>query len=365
MTGALKLLALGGDGIGPEVTACGLRLVEAAAGQAGLAVEVREDLLHGAAWDAYGTFCRDETLAAARAADAVLVGAVGGPAWDSISLPGGPEMQDGLMRLRRELDTYAGLRPATAVACLEPLTPFRPGLTRGADLLVLREMCGGAFFALPRGLERPAEGPRRGFDTAAYDSGEIARFAHVGFKLARRRRGTLASVDKANVMVSGELWREVVSEVALEYPDVALTHLYADNAAYRLACDPCAFDVILADNLFGDILSDQAGAIAGSLGMLPSACLPGLPEPGGRLPGLYEPVHGTAPDIAGQGIANPLGMLLSVALMFDYSFGRPDQARRIEAAVVAALDAGHRTPDVGGTATTDDVTDAVIAELRR
>jgi len=365
MTGAVKLLALGGDGSGPEVAACGLRLVEAAADRAGLAVEVREDLLHGAAWDAYGTFCRDETVAAARAADAVLVGAVGGPRWDGISVPGGPERQDGLMRLRRVLDTYAGLRPATAIACLEPHTPFRPGLASGADVLVLREMCGGAFFALPRGLERPADGPRRGFDTAAYDSAEIARFAHVGFKLTRRRRGKLASVDKANVMISGQLWREVVSEVARDYPDVALSHLYADNAAYQLARDPRAFDVILADNLIGDMLSDQAGAIAGSLGMLPSACLPGLPEPGARLPGIYEPVHGSAPDIAGQGIANPLGMLLSVAMMFDYSFGRPDMARRIEAAVRAALDAGQRTADIGGTATSQGMTDAVIAELRR
>ena len=365
MADSFTLLALGGDGIGPEVTACGLRLVEAAADQEGLTVEVREDLLHGAAWDAFGTFCRDETVAAARAADAILVGAVGGPKWDGISVPGGPEMQDGLMRLRRELDTYAGLRPAKAMTCLEPLTPFRPGLASGADVLVLREMCGGAFFALPRGLDRPAGGRRRGFDTTAYDSEEIARFAQVGFKLARRRSGRLASVDKANVMVSGQLWREVVSEVARDYPDVALTHLYADNAAYQLARDPRAFDVILADNLFGDILSDQAGAIAGSLGLLPSACLPGLPEPGERLAGIYEPVHGSAPDIAGQGIANPVGMLLSVAMMFDFSFGRPAAARRIETAVAAALDAGRRTPDIGGTATSEAVSDAVIAELRR
>jgi 3-isopropylmalate dehydrogenase len=365
MSETFTLLALGGDGIGPEVTACGLRLVEAAAAQEGLTIELQEDLLHGAAWEVHGTFCRDETVAAARAADAVLVGAVGGPEWDGITVPGGPEMQDGLMRLRLELGTYAGLRPAKALACLEALTPFRPGLTAGADVMVLREMCGGAFFSLPRGLERPAGGGARGFDTTSYTSEEIARFAHAGFQLAGRRRDKLASVDKANVMVSGALWREVVDEVAGDYPDVALTHLYADNAAYQLVRDPLAFDVILADNLFGDILSDQAGAIAGSLGMLPSACLPGLPEPGGRIPGIYEPVHGSAPDIAGKGIANPLGMLLSVAMMFDYSFGRPEIARRIEAAVTAALDAGHRTPDIGGTATTDGVTDAVIAELRR
>ncbi len=365
MADSFKLLALGGDGIGPEVVACGLRLVGAVAEQEGLSVGVQEDLLHGAAWEAHGTFCRDATLAAARAADAVLVGAVGGPKWDGITVPGGPEMQDGLMRLRLELDTYAGLRPAKATSCLEPLTPFRPGLATGADVMVLREMCGGAFFSLPRGIERPPGGPRRGFDTTAYDSEEIARVAHAGFRLARRRRGKLCSTDKANVMASGQLWREVVSEVGRDYPDVSLTHFYADNAAYQLARDPRAFDVILGDNLFGDILSDQAGAIAGSLGMLPSACLPGLPEPGERMPGIYEPVHGSAPDIAGQGIANPVGTLLSVAMMFDYSFGRPGAARRIEAAVTAALDAGHRTPDIGGTATTESLTDAVIAAFRR
>ena len=361
----MKILALGGDGIGPEVLASGLHLVEAAATCEGIKVEVAEDLLHGAAWEVHGTFCRDETLAAARAADAVLVGAVGGPQWDAITVSGGPEMQDGLMRLRKELDTFAGLRPAKAIQCLEPLTPFRPGLVRGADVLVLREMCGGAFFARPRGLEKLAGGRRRGFDTTAYDSDEIARIAHVSFRLARRRRRKLVSCDKANVMISGVLWREVVDEVARDYPDVSLTHFYADNAVYQLARDPAAFDVIVADNLFGDILSDQAGAIAGSLGMLPSACLPGLPEPRERMPGIYEPVHGSAPDIAGKGIANPTGMLLSVAMMFDYSAGRPDLARRIELAVDRALSAGHRTPDLGGTATTESMTDAVISELWR
>ena len=298
--------------------------VEAAAAQEGLGVEVREDLLHGAAWEAHGTFCRNETVAAARAADAVLVGAVGGPEWDGITVPDGPEMQDGLMRLRLELDAYAGLRPAKALACLEALTPFRPGLTAGADVMVLREMCGGAFFSLPRGLERPAGGGARGFDTTSYTSAEIARFAHAGFQLARRRRGALASVDKANVMVSGVLWREVVDEVASDYPDVALTHLYADNAAYQLVRDPRAFDVILADNLFGDILSDQAGAIAGSLGMLPSACLPGLPEPGGGCPASTS--RSTAARRTSPAKASPIrsGSLFSVAMMFDYSFGRPE-----------------------------------------
>ena len=361
MADEVSILALGGDGIGPEVVAAGLAVLEAT----GLRLRVSEDLLHGAAWDRWGTFCRDETLAAARAADAVLVGAVGGPKWDGIAVPGGPEMQDGLMRLRHGLDTYVGLRPAKAVDCLIPLTPYRPELVRGADLMVLREMCGGAFFGGPRGAETLADGTRRAYDTAAYSEAEIARAAHAGFRLARRRRGRLASVDKANVMVSYALWREVVTGVAREYPDVAFEQLYADNAAYQLARDPRRFDVILADNLFGDILSDQAGAIAGSLGMLPSACLTAMPESGGRVRGIYEPVHGTAPDIAGQGIANPVGTILSVAMLCEYSLARPDLARRIESAVTAALEAGQRTPDIGGTATTATVTGAVIAAFRR
>ena len=236
MADVCKILALGGDGIGPEVVASGLCLLEAIAAIEDLNIKVEEDLLHGAAWDAHSTFCRDQTLAAARAADAVLVGAVGGAQWDDITVPGGPEMQDGLMRLRRELNTYVGLRPAKAIPCLETLTPFRPGLINGADVIVLREMCGGVFFGAPRGIERLPNGPRRGLDTAVYDEDEIARFAHAGFQLARRRHGKLTSADKANVMESGVLWRTVVSEVAREYPDVKLTHMYADNAAYQLVC---------------------------------------------------------------------------------------------------------------------------------
>jgi 3-isopropylmalate dehydrogenase len=358
-----RILVLGGDGIGPEVVAAAVAVLEAVAAREGLRLALEEDLLHGAAWDAYGTFCRDETVAKARAADAVLVGAVGGPKWDGIRVAGGPEMQDGLMRLRHELGAYVGLRPAKAIDCLVPLTPYRPELVRGADVMVLREMCGGAFFALPRGTETLPDGTRRAYDTAAYGEAEIARIAHAGFRLARRRRGRLVSVDKANVMVSYALWREIVAEVARGYPDVEFAQLYADNAAYQLARDPRRFDVILGDNLFGDILSDQAATIAGSLGMLPSACLTSMPEPGGRTTGIYEPVHGTAPDIAGQGIANPVGAILSTAILCEYSLARPDLARRIESAVTAALEAGCRTPDLGGAATTRAMTDAILANL--
>lgn len=357
------ILALGGDGIGPEVVASGLELLEAVAAAENLSIEVQEDVLHGKAWEQYGTFCREETLAAAREAHGVLVGAVGGEQWDDIRVPGGPEMQDGLMRLRKELDTYAGLRPARAWPVLEHLTPFREGLVTGADVMVLRELAGGVFFAPPRGIEK-RHGRRYGFDTAAYSEDEIARIAHTGFRLARVRRARLCSADKANVMESGVLWRQVVSEVGSEYPDVELTHMYTDNAVYQLTCRPADFDVIMGDNLFGDILSDQAGAIAGSLGMLPSACLCGLPQAGERQPAIYEPVHGTAPDIAGQGIANPIGMLLSVAMMFEHSLARPDLAQRVEAAVDSALVAGHRTPDIGGTSRTAEVAAAVIDAFR-
>ena len=375
------VLVLGGDGIGPEVVGAGVEVLLAVAKREGLRVEIEEDLLHGAAWERYGTFCRDETAARAREVDAVLVGAVGDPRFDDYladhgspveegSEAGGaardPADKDGLMRLRRDLDVFAGLRPARAFEALVERTPFRPEVVRGADLMVLRELCGGAYFGLPRGIERLPGGGRRAYDATVYTEAEIERIARVGFELARRRRRRLLSVDKANVMESGMLWREVVSDIgAREYPDVALTHFYADNAAYQLARAPRDFDVVLADNLLGDLLSDQAGAIAGSLGMLPSASLAGLPPSGEPAkPGLYEPVHGSAPDIAGQGIANPLGTILSVAMMFEYGFALPALARRIEDAVERTLATGPRTPDLGGEAGSAALTHAVIDACR-
>jgi 3-isopropylmalate dehydrogenase len=357
---AVQLLALGGDGIGPEVLEAGLAVASAAAAKAGIELSIRHDLLHGACWDRHGTFCRNDTLAAARDADAVLVGAVGGPKWDAIRVPGGPEMQDGLMRLRKGLDAYVGLRPARHRPALADRTPYGPGRATGADVLVLREMCGGVMFALPRGQDR-RDGGRYAYDTAAYGEAEIRRIAVAGFELARARRGSLVSADKANVMESYKLWRTVVTEVAADYPDVTLRHLYADTCAYQMAMDPGRFDVVLGCNLIGDFLSDLAAIVSGGLGMLPSACLCG--PPGGSVNGIYEPVHGSAPDIAGQGIANPIGMILSVALMFEHSLARPDIARRIEAAVDLAVESGVRTPDIGGTAGTDGVTRAVLAHL--
>jgi 3-isopropylmalate dehydrogenase len=363
MSEKFRLLAMGGDGIGPEVLSCGLAVFEAVASNAGIAYEIEHDLLHGAAWDAYGTFCREETVARAKAADAVLVGGVGGPKWDHIKVPGGPEMQDGLMRLRIELDVYIGLRPAVAMPCLEHLTPYREGLITGADVMVLRELCGGSFFGLPRGIDQLPDGRRRGYDNYVYDSNEIERFAHAGFRMARQRRGKLTSIDKANVMECFKLWREIVSEVAREYPDVTLDHMHADNCIYQVAMNPRAFDVILADNMLGDIVSDQLGCIAGSKAMLPSACLKGLPLPGQRIAGIYEPSHGTAPDIVGKGIANPLGTLLSVAMLFEYSLARPDLARDIAKATQTALESGCLPTDLGGTADSASVTRAVLASL--
>lgn len=351
---------LPGDGIGPEVTAAGVRVLEAIAADAGLGITVVQDLIHGQAWDAHGTFCRDETVEVAKASAGVLCGAVGGPQYDNLVPDGTPEQKDGLMRLRRELDVFAGIRPATATAHLLAHTPYRPDVIAGVDLIVLREMCGGVMFAQPRGIDR--SGTRHGFDTNAYSEAEIERHARVGFELARRRRGKVSSADKANVMESGVLWREVVTEVGVEYPDVELSHLYADNCSYQIAIDPTQFDVIITDNLFGDILSDQAAALAGSLGMLPSASLPGLDPLAG--PGIYEPVHGSAPDIAGQGVANPIGMILSVSLLLRYGLARPDLAGRIDHACAAATQS-VRTRDLGGTATTTEMTDEVLRRLEQ
>ncbi len=233
-----RILALGGDGIGPEVLASGMALLQAVTLHQDIDLEVEDDLLHGACWDRHGVFCRDETIEAAKEADAVLVGAVGGPRWDGIEAPGGAEMQDGLMRLRLELGAFAGLRPARSFAGLEDLVPYRKGLAEGADVLILREMCGGTFFAEPRGIEKADSGERCGVDTTVYGESEIKRIARAGFALARKRRGRLCSVDKANVMRSGALWREVVEETGREFPDVALEHLYADTCAYQLAVNP-------------------------------------------------------------------------------------------------------------------------------
>jgi 3-isopropylmalate dehydrogenase len=362
---AYRVLVLGGDGIGPEVTAAAVSILTHTAHLSGLIIEIERDLLGGAAYDRHGVFCTDQTLDRALGAHAVLVGAVGGPNWDGIQRGGTAAEQDGLMRLRQALAVYAGLRPARHWPSLTATTPFKPGLADHADVIVVRELCGGAFFAEPRGIEPIEGGGYRAFDTNLYTTAEIERIARVAFELAGRRRGQVTSIDKANVMESYVLWRQVVETIGQEeYPDIELEVLYADNAAYQLMRQPAHFDVILGDNLFGDLFSDLAGTISGSLGMLPSASLPGFSTAEEGLgTAIYEPVHGSAPEISGRGIANPMGAMLSVAMMYEFSFGRPDLSRAIERAVELTLDEGFLTPDVGGTDTTASVTARVIDHL--
>jgi len=360
-----SILVLAGDGIGPEVVAAGVSVLEHVSHAAGIPLQVEEDLIGGASYDRYGTFCRNEVVQKAMVADGVIVGAVGGPKWDAIAIEGTPMDKDGLVRLRKELDTFACLRPAISYRSLFRCSPFREDVVAGVDVMVLRELCGGIYFGEPRGVHQTADDEFEAFDANFYTSDEIARVARVGFALARRRRGNLVSVDKANVMESGVLWRRVVTAIgAREFPDVTLRHLYADNALFQLVRTPRSFDVILGDNLFGDLISDLAAAFAGSLGMLPSASLRELRPRGERCgPGIYEPVHGSAPDIAGKGIANPLGTILSVAMLFDYGLGRPDLADMINAAVERTLAGAELTPDLGGSAGTEAVTAAVLRHL--
>ena len=333
-----KIAVLPGDGIGPEVTRAGLRVLEAC-----LPFEAREGLVGGAAIDATGEPLPAETVALCRDSAVVFLGAVGGPQWDQ----GKVRPEAGLLGLRRGLDVYANLRPARYLGLP---TPLKEGLARHADILVVRELSSGVYFGEPR-WEKPEEA----LDTWRQTADEVKRVAHVAFKLARRRKKHLTSVDKANVLAASRLWRRVVTEVGGEYPDVTLEHRYVDAASFEILRAPHTFDVIVTDNLFGDILSDESAALAGSIGVLPSASL-------GPGPGLYEPIHGAAPDIAGKGIANPTGAILTVALMLEHAFRRPQMARAVESAALAAL-RELRTPDVGGHATTEQVTDAVLRHL--
>ncbi len=361
MADPFKLLVLPGDGIGPEVVSPALRVFERLCQLEQIETEIKHDLLHGAAWDEYGTFCRDETVATAKQSDALLIGAVGGVKWDRHLIQStNPAERDGLMRMREELQTYACLRPSRAYESLLARTPFRPEVVAGADILVLRELCGGLPYGKPRGIDELEDGSFQAYDANFYTSEEIRRFAVVGFEIARRRRGKVTSIDKSNVMESGILWRRIVSEVGADYPDIELEHLYTDNALYQMMQRPTTFDVVLADNIFGDLASDLVASYAGSLGMLPSASLHGLDS--GR-PTIYEPVHGTAPDIAGQGIANPIGTILSVAMLFDYSMQRKDLAQRIENAVENCLLAGVISADLGGNAGTDQVCEKILSAL--
>ena len=332
----LKLTILPGDGIGPEVTDEAVRVLESVADIFGHQLGVMRKPVGGAALTTSHDPLPEDTLQCCLASQAVLLGAVGGPAFDHVPAAQRPEA--GLLRLRRELGVFANLRPAVCFPALERASPLRPEIVHGTDIVIVRELLGGIYFGQPRSTEGPA-GYRVAIDTMRYAEDEIERIARVAFELARRRRRKVTSVDKANVLDSSRLWREVVNRVAGGYPDVKLSHTYVDAAAMALVARPAEFDVMLTENMFGDILSDQAGGVVGSLGMLASASI------GGKV-GLYEPVHGSAPDIAGRGIANPLGGILSVALLLRHSFQLEAESRSIESAVNAVLNEGCRTADL-------------------
>jgi 3-isopropylmalate dehydrogenase len=335
------IAVLPGDGIGPEVIAQATRVLE----KLGVA-DLRELPFGGCAIDATGKALPDETLRVCHKADAVLLGAVGGPKWSS----GGPRPEDGLLALRKELQVYANIRPVAAHKLLP--SPLRPEIVDGVDLVIVRELTGGVYFG------HRESGPHFASDTCRYTEGEVERVVRVAARLAQRRRKKLCSVDKANVLETSRLWRRTAEGVVgEEFPDVQLSHQLVDSCAMLLIQKPREFDVVVTENMFGDILSDEASVLSGSIGMLPSASL------GDSTKGLYEPIHGSAPDIAGTGVANPLGAILSVAMMLRHSLGMPDAAERVEGAVSAAVERGIRTRDLGGTATTSEVGDAVVGGL--
>ena len=356
-----SLLVLPGDGVGPEVMPQALKVLARVCERTGLKVELSHGLVGGAAIDGEGKPLSDETLAKARAADAILFGAVGGKKWDAQPFDNRPEVA--ILRLRGELGLYANLRPSVVFDALVDASSLKPAVVKGMDLMIVRESTGGLYFGEPRGIETLANGERRGFNTESYSTHEIERVARVAFDFARTRSGKVHSVEKANVMESGLVWRETVQALqGRDYADVTLLHMYADNCAMQMVRDPRQFDVIVTTNLFGDLLSDLASQATGSLGLLPSATL-GAVGADGRRPALYEPIHGSAPDIAGKGIANPLAQILSLAMLLRWSFGMESEALAVEGAVIAALAGGARTPDLGGTLTTAQMGDAVLAGL--
>ncbi len=361
---APSILMLPGDGIGPEVMMEVRRVTEWFADRRGLEFQIDEDLVGGAAIDAHGVPVTDATVAKAKAADAVLLGAVGGPQWDELPFEQKPER--GLLRLRKELGLFANLRPAMVFDALVDASSLKPDLVQGLDIMILRELTGGVYFGEPRGITELGNGERRGINTQVYDTHEIVRVGRVGFELAQKRNKKLCSVEKANVMESGVLWREEIGKLAATYPDVELSHMYADNCAMQLVRYPKQFDVIVTDNLFGDMLSDCAAMLTGSLGMLPSASL-GEADKDGKRKALYEPVHGAAPDIAGRGIANPLAMLLSFSMMLRYSFDEPEEAELLERAIERSLAKGKRTADImspGMTqVSTQEMGESIVGEL--
>ncbi|MEX2516401.1 MAG: 3-isopropylmalate dehydrogenase [Gammaproteobacteria bacterium] len=354
-----KILMLPGDGIGPEIVAEAEKVLQTLISGYGLDAELTHGLLGGAAIDASGQPMPEATLAAAKAADATLLGAVGGPKWDKIERPLRPER--GLLALRAGLGLFANLRPAILYAELAAASTLKPDVVADLDLMIVRELTGGIYFGEPRGIQTLANGEREGFNTERYNETEIRRIAKIAFEIAGKRHGRVCSIDKANVLEATELWREVVTEVGAEYPAIELSHMYVDNAAMQLVRAPKQFDVLLTNNIFGDILSDLAAMLTGSIGMLPSASLSQSRQ------GLYEPCHGSAPDIAGQDKANPLATILSVAMLLRYSLGEDALADKVEQAVRAVLQSGLRTADIAAAGTAAlgcrAMGDAVVTEL--
>ncbi|GGX93171.1 3-isopropylmalate dehydrogenase [Litchfieldella qijiaojingensis] len=354
-----KILVLPGDGIGPEITREAVKVLEACQEQ-GLDVTIEEGLVGGSAYDVHGEPLPAATLEKAKASDAILLGAVGGPKWDKIEdLSKRPEK--GLLGLRKHLGLFGNLRPAILYPQLAEASSLKPEVVSGLDIMIVRELTGGIYFGQPRGIEE-RDGQRVGFNTYIYSESEIERIGRVAFEMARKRDKKLCSVDKANVLEVTILWREIMERLAPEYPDVELSHMYVDNAAMQLVRAPKQFDVIVTGNMFGDILSDAAAMLTGSIGMLPSASL----NESGQ--GMYEPCHGSAPDIAGQNLANPLATILSVAMMLRYSLDEPELAARIEGAVGKVLDDGLRTADIAYPGTrqvsTSEMGEAVLAAFR-
>ncbi len=351
-----KIAILPGDGIGPEIVAEAVKVLECLRQDHGLDIELEHAPVGGAAYDAHGTTLPDKTLALARAADAILLGAVGGPKWDQLDTDLRPEKA--LLRLRSELVLFSNLRPTILYPQLADASSLKAEVVADLDIMIVRELTGGIYFGQPRGVRTLENGERQGYNTLVYSESEIKRIAHSAFGIAGKRSGRLCSVDKANVLESSVLWREVVTELGSEYPDVTLSHMYVDNAAMQLVRAPKQFDVIVTGNMFGDILSDAAAMLTGSIGMLPSASL----DTQGK--GLYEPVHGSAPDITSQGLANPLATILSTAMLLRYSLDEPEMAKRIERAILQALDAGLRTADifrdVGRQVSTSEMGNAVV-----
>lgn len=356
-----KIAVLPGDGIGPEIVAEAVKVLEVLKREYNFDVEMQEALVGGAAIDATGGPLPDETMEICQASDAVLLGAVGGPKWESLDISIRPEK--GLLGLRSGMELFGNLRPAILYPQLAEASTLKAEVVSGLDIMIVRELVGGIYFGQPRGVRTLENGERQGFNTLIYKESEIERIGRMAFEIARKRDKRVCSVDKANVLECTELWREVMDRVAKDYPDVELSHMYVDNAAMQLVRAPKQFDVMVTTNMFGDILSDCAAMLTGSIGMLPSASLDKNNK------GMYEPIHGSAPDIAGQGVANPIATILSVAMMLRYSLNEPEMADHIESAVSAVMDEGLRTPDIYTEGTrkvgTAEMGDAICAAIIR